>query len=84
MVLRAGGRGPADPKYTGVSNVSLAPLSLPLVQVGEDRLIRFSGCKSGSACSIILRGASSHLLDEAGTRPYRLYNTLSLPLEAPI
>jgi T-complex protein 1 subunit beta len=33
--------------------------------VGEDRLIRFSGCKGGSACSIILRGASSHLLDEA-------------------
>jgi T-complex protein 1 subunit beta len=35
------------------------------IMVGEDRLIRFSGCKSGSACSIILRGASSHLLDEA-------------------
>jgi T-complex protein 1 subunit beta len=33
--------------------------------IGEDRLIRFSGCKSGAACSIILRGASSHLLDEA-------------------
>ncbi len=33
--------------------------------VGEDRLIRFSGCKSGTACTIILRGASSHLLDEA-------------------
>lgn len=35
------------------------------IMVGEDRLIRFSGCKSGSACTIILRGASSHLLDEA-------------------
>ena len=35
------------------------------VMIGEDRLIRFSGCKSGAACSIILRGASSHLLDEA-------------------
>ena len=33
--------------------------------VGEDRLIRFSGCKSGTACTIILRGASSHLLEEA-------------------
>lgn len=33
--------------------------------IGEDRLIRFSGCKSGTACTIILRGASSHLLDEA-------------------
>jgi T-complex protein 1 subunit beta len=35
------------------------------IMIGEDRLIRFSGCKSGTACSIILRGASSHLLDEA-------------------
>lgn len=35
------------------------------IMVGEDKLIRFSGCKSGSACSVILRGASSHLLEEA-------------------
>ena len=35
------------------------------ITVGEDRLIRFSGCKGGRACSLILRGASSHLLDEA-------------------
>ena len=34
------------------------------IMVGEDKLIRFSGCKSGTACSIILRGASSHLLGE--------------------
>mmetsp|Transcript_44780 Transcript_44780/g.78161 ORF Transcript_44780/g.78161 Transcript_44780/m.78161 type:complete len:179 (-) Transcript_44780:151-687(-) len=33
--------------------------------VGEDKLIRFSGCKSGTACTVILRGASSHLLEEA-------------------
>ena len=33
--------------------------------VDEDRLIRFSGCKGGAACTIILRGVSSHLLDEA-------------------
>lgn len=35
------------------------------IMVGEDRLIRFSNCKSGLACSVILRGASSHLLEEA-------------------
>jgi len=35
------------------------------IMVGEDKLIRFSGCKSGTACTVILRGASSHLLDEA-------------------
>ena len=32
------------------------------IMVGEDKLIRFSGCKSGTACTVILRGASSHLL----------------------
>ncbi|EKX73183.1 chaperonin containing t-complex protein 1, beta subunit, putative [Theileria equi strain WA] len=35
------------------------------ILIGEDRLIRFSGCAKGGACSIILRGASSHVLDEA-------------------
>jgi len=35
------------------------------IMVGEEKLIRFSGCKAGHACSIVLRGASSHLLDEA-------------------
>ncbi|KAJ0407281.1 hypothetical protein ATCC90586_003139 [Pythium insidiosum] len=33
--------------------------------IGEDRLIRFSGVKTGNACSVVLRGASSHVLDEA-------------------
>ncbi|TMW57858.1 hypothetical protein Poli38472_013332 [Pythium oligandrum] len=33
--------------------------------IGEDRLIRFSGVKTGNACSVVLRGASSHLLEEA-------------------
>lgn len=35
------------------------------IMVGEDKLVRFSGCKSGEACTIVLRGASSHVLDEA-------------------
>jgi len=35
------------------------------IMIGEDSLIQFSGCKSGAACTIVLRGASSHLLDEA-------------------
>ena len=33
--------------------------------IGEERLIQFSGCKSGAACTVVLRGASNHLLDEA-------------------
>ena len=43
------------------------PPSLPTLEIliGEDKLIRFSGCKSGAACSVVLRGASAHLLDEA-------------------
>ena len=33
--------------------------------IGEDKVIRLGGCKCGEACSIVLRGASSHVLDEA-------------------
>jgi T-complex protein 1 subunit beta len=33
--------------------------------IGENKVMRFGGCKSGEACSIVLRGASSHVLDEA-------------------
>ena len=35
------------------------------IMIGEDKVIRFSGCKDSKACSIVLRGASAHLLDEA-------------------
>lgn len=35
------------------------------VFIGEDKFIKFVGCKRGEACSIVLRGSSSHLLDEA-------------------
>jgi len=35
------------------------------VMIGEDKLIRFSGVALGEACTIVLRGASTHLLDEA-------------------
>jgi len=35
------------------------------VVIGERKVIRFSGVKSGEACTIVLRGASSHILDEA-------------------
>ena len=33
--------------------------------IGEDTLLKFSGCKKNESCSVILRGSSSHLLDEA-------------------
>merc|ERR1740138_1153366 len=35
------------------------------IMIGEDRLIAFSGCKSNAACTLVLRGASAHVLEEA-------------------
>ena len=35
------------------------------MMIGEDKVIRFSGCKRGEACTIILRGGSTHIVDEA-------------------
>jgi len=33
------------------------------IMIGESKVLRFSGCKSGEACTIVLRGSSSHVLD---------------------
>lgn len=33
--------------------------------IGEDKMIKFSGCKKNEACTIVLRGASTHILEEA-------------------
>lgn len=33
--------------------------------IGEDKVIKFSGCKANEACSIVLRGSGKHVLDEA-------------------
>ncbi|XP_026191497.1 T-complex protein 1 subunit beta [Cyclospora cayetanensis] len=35
------------------------------VVIGEDTAIRFSGCKAGGACTVVLRGSSEQGLDEA-------------------
>lgn len=35
------------------------------MMIGEDKVIRFSGCKKDEACTIVLRGASQHIIDEA-------------------
>ena len=34
------------------------------IMIGEDNVIKFSGVAKGEACTIVLRGASMHLLDE--------------------
>eukprot|EP01133_Synstelium_polycarpum_P007867 gene7867-9235_t len=35
------------------------------VMIGEDKVIKFSGCPDSQACTIVLRGATSHMLEEA-------------------
>ena len=35
------------------------------IMIGEDKVILFKGCRQREACSIVLRGASAHVLDEA-------------------
>jgi len=35
------------------------------IMLGEDKVIKFSGCAENEACTIVLRGASKHILDEA-------------------
>lgn len=35
------------------------------IMIGEDKVIKFSGCKRDEACSIVLRGASNHIVEEA-------------------
>lgn len=49
---------PADAKLGGCKLVEE-------IMIGEDRLIHFSGVPLGEACTIVLRGASTHILDEA-------------------
>lgn len=35
------------------------------VMIGEDKFIKFSGVPRGESCTIVLRGSSQHILDEA-------------------
>ena len=35
------------------------------IMIGEDKVIKFSGCAANEACSIVLRGSGGHVLDEA-------------------
>ena len=39
--------------------------SIEEVMIGEDKVIKFSGCQRNEACTIVLRGSGSHILDEA-------------------
>ena len=35
------------------------------IMIGEDKLLRFSGVPLGEACTLVLRGATQQILDEA-------------------
>lgn len=35
------------------------------IMIGEDRLIKFSGVAAGQACTVVLRGATTQMVDEA-------------------
>jgi T-complex protein 1 subunit beta len=35
------------------------------IMIGEDKMIKFSGCKGNEACTVILRGATKQILDES-------------------
>lgn len=39
--------------------------SIEEIMIGEDKVIQFSGCTRNEACTIVLRGSGSHILDEA-------------------
>jgi T-complex protein 1 subunit beta len=57
--------------------------SIREILIGEDKVIQFAGCKAGNACSIVLRGSSSHLLDEAERSLHDALAILASTLEAP-
>ena len=39
--------------------------SIEEIMIGEDKVIKFSGCNRNEACTIVLRGSGAHILDEA-------------------
>merc|ERR1712183_251692 len=39
--------------------------SIKEVMIGEDKVIKFEGCKQNEACTIVIRGSGGHILDEA-------------------
>ncbi|KAF2665937.1 T-complex protein 1 subunit beta [Microthyrium microscopicum] len=53
------------------------------VMIGEDTLIRFSGVAAGRACTIVLRGATEQLLDEAERSLHDALAVLSQTVKEP-
>jgi T-complex protein 1 subunit beta len=53
------------------------------VVVGEDRMVRFSGVAAGEACTVVLRGATQQLLDEAERSLHDAFCVLSQTVKEP-
>lgn len=53
------------------------------VIIGEDTLLRFSGVAAGQACTIVLRGATEQLLDEAERSLHDALAVLSQTVKEP-
>ncbi|OAL65066.1 T-complex protein 1 [Trichophyton rubrum] len=53
------------------------------VIIGEDTLIKFSGVAAGQACTIVLRGATGQLLDEADRSLHDALAVLSQTVKEP-
>lgn len=53
------------------------------VIIGEDTLIKFSGAAAGQACTIVLRGATDQLLDEAERSLHDALAVLSQTVKEP-
>ncbi|CAD7948183.1 unnamed protein product [Amoebophrya sp. A120] len=52
--------------FDDAENIKLGTCELiEEIMIGEDKVIRFKGCAENEACTIVLRGASTHVLDEA-------------------
>lgn len=48
-----------DPKVLGSCD------KIEEIMIGEDKVIKFTGCHKNEACTIVLRGSGQHILDEA-------------------
>ncbi|RKO95003.1 chaperonin Cpn60/TCP-1, partial [Caulochytrium protostelioides] len=53
------------------------------ILIGEVKLIKFSGVKAGEACTVVLRGANTQILDEAERSLHDALSVLSQTIAEP-
>ncbi|KAE8212364.1 hypothetical protein CF327_g3971 [Tilletia walkeri] len=57
--------------------------SIEEIMIGEDKLIKFSGVSAGEACTVVIRGATSQMLDEAERSLHDALSVLSQTVKEP-